>query len=262
MNDYIVRKSELYMRARQALARVQKYYDGGKWEWQSSYGPRGSVDISDRWSHCEEWDWQRWRWNTPEAEKTTRDEAAENEDDAEQRSEAGRQSEGGRPSWRASQRGWEDYHDYRSWSRYPTDDAAWQYDTPELLPDFLQGWYLLTDAGLDAQERNMVQRAVNGDFSLARVAQELRAQWPEEDLKRKDQHGRQSCFWHDDMETIDETADADTMAMWTAADLRDEGMNDEGIALVAEAAEEMEGALAAWSRPDALCGRPVPGSTR
>ena len=66
----------------------------------------------------------------------------------------------------------------------------------ELLPDFLQGWYLLMDANLDSQERNMIQTAVQGDFSLSRISQELRNQWPEDDLKKRDgSNVKATSYW-------------------------------------------------------------------
>ena len=50
---------------------------------------------------------------------------------------------------------------------------------PELIPDFVQGWYLLQDSGLDQAERNVILAALGGDFALQRVAQELRNAGPE-----------------------------------------------------------------------------------
>ena len=47
----------------------------------------------------------------------------------------------------------------------------------ELLPQFVQGWYLLADANLSQTEKNLVQTALNGDFDVDKVAQELRNQW-------------------------------------------------------------------------------------
>ena len=58
--------------------------------------------------------------------------------------------------------------------------------TSELLPDYVQGWYLLQDAGLTSHERNVVQTAIQGDFSMARVAQELRSQCAVLDGAKKD----------------------------------------------------------------------------
>ena len=43
------------------------------------------------------------------------------------------------------------------------------------------------DANLTSAERNLVQTSVQGNFGSERIAQELRAQWPEEDLKDHDQ---------------------------------------------------------------------------
>jgi hypothetical protein len=42
---------------------------------------------------------------------------------------------------------------------------------------------MLQDAGLEVHERNLVMTALKNDFSFERVAQELRNQWPEHELK-------------------------------------------------------------------------------
>ena len=128
-----------------------------------------------------------------------------------------------------------------------SDDAAWKSAAPELLPDFLQGWYLLVDSGLDSQEKNMIQTAVNGDFSVERVAQELRTQWPDDELRRRDQGGRHAGYWARSTEE-DQGMSEEEETSWTAGDLRADGMTSEGIALVAEAAEEAEAALAAMEQ--------------
>lgn len=70
------------------------------------------------------------------------------------------------------------------------DDEMWAMETPELIPDFLQGWYLLADSGLDSQEKNLIQTAVGGNYALDRIAQELRTQWPDDELRRRDQQHR------------------------------------------------------------------------
>jgi len=56
------------------------------------------------------------------------------------------------------------------------------------------------DANLTSAERNLVQTAVQGNFGSERIAQELRTQWPEEDLKDHDQGLKQSSYWQDDIE--------------------------------------------------------------
>ena len=84
-----------------------------------------------------------------------------------------------------------------SWSHcsWRTDDADWTLEAPEILPDMIQGWYLLGDSGLDTGERNMILAALKQDFSFDRVALELRNQWPDEDLRRRDLNNRQSGWW-------------------------------------------------------------------
>ena len=126
-------------------------------------------------------------------------------------------SDGG--TQRNSQAGW---NQWRSWWSPGSEDATWKSAAPEILPDFLQGWYLLTDANLDAQERNMVQTAVQGNFGVERIAQELRTQWPEDELRRRDQGGRASSLWQDEA-AEDEDLPADEMAQWTAAGLEQQG---------------------------------------
>lgn len=114
-------------------------------------------------------------------------------------------------SWGSHWDSWQDYGS-DSWSyrwrnsssrtaSYVSGDAAWVSQAPELLPEFVQGWFLLQDSGLDTNEKNMVIAALGGDYSLPRVAQELRNQWVDvdDDLRRRDQGGR-STGWmlHDD----------------------------------------------------------------
>ena len=57
---------------------------------------------------------------------------------------------------------------------------------PELTPEFVQAWLLLSDANLDASERNLVMTAIQGDLNLQRIAQELRTQFPESETRRKE----------------------------------------------------------------------------
>ena len=85
----------------------------------------------------------------------------------------------------------------------------------------------------------MIQTAVAGDFSLLRIAQELRTQWPEDELAHRDNNQKHSGFWHDDVVSEDDEPNP-----MTASALVSEGMNEEGLALATQAAEEMEEALA------------------
>ena len=96
-------------------------------------------------------------------------------------------------SWQPRHSSWGTNSSTSGWNN-TQEDEEWLQTSPELLPDFLQGWYLLMDSGLDSQERNMVQTAVRGNFSLQKIAHELRAQWPEDELKRRDQQLKQNSF--------------------------------------------------------------------
>ena len=106
---------------------------------------------------------------------------------------------------------WDDWSAWRggrwsSQSNYTSDKADWVETTDELLPDVLQGWYLLADANLDTPERNLIQTAVAGDFSLERTAQELRSQFPEMGLMRRDQQHKPSSFCQTESDAEDECA--------------------------------------------------------
>ncbi|CAE7901685.1 unnamed protein product, partial [Symbiodinium microadriaticum] len=97
---------------------------------------------------------------------------------------------------------WKD-DQWSSWSSsWSSAYQAYGYTTPEplmpeLLPDYVQGWYLLHDSGLSGHERNVVQTALQGDFSVARVAQELRNQCAVLDSQRRDLGGRGSSYLGD-----------------------------------------------------------------
>ena len=82
------------------------------------------------------------------------------------------------------------------------EHETWAHEE-ELLPEFLQAWYLLADAGLNAQERNMIQTAIGETYTIQRMSQELRTQWPEDDLLRRDQHPhpRTTGYWHEEKES-------------------------------------------------------------
>eukprot|EP00439_Symbiodinium_sp_Y106_P027518 s3655_g3.t1 len=113
---------------------------------------------------------------------------------------------------------WSYYHqtrDYWGNSSYEpwwsSSSSWWQQDAydrkadqggsmPELLPDYVQGWYLLQDAGLTTHERNVVQTALQGDFSLQKVAQELRNQWSGADLLKRESGHRQSGYLGEHMD--------------------------------------------------------------
>ena len=97
---------------------------------------------------------------------------------------------------------------------------------------------------LVAVERNMVFTALKGDFSVQKVAQELRNQWSEQDLKRRDHHQKASGYLGENAEDLED--DSDLYEAWKAGDQesQDGDLNDEGMALIAEAEGE---ARQAWA---------------
>ena len=236
MNDYITRKSEVYARAKQALMRVQQYK-------KTRNGPTtaSSTSSQSNWSTWQHSQWQSWqdndqydRWHdchetTSTSHQGAGQEGPDEDHDDQQTSQAMTPAD----PWAA-------------WQRYgPRDEhEAWVHEE-ELLPEFLQAWYLLADAGLNAQERNMIQTAIGETYTIQRMSQELRTQWPEEDLLRRDQlpQARASGFWHEKKEdSEDEETDGE---MTSAAALIANGMNDEGIALMTAAVEAEEEAMTA-----------------
>ena len=211
MNSYITRKQEVYHRARQALSRVQKHYD------------RKHRNRHSQWRNSSNWSWWNTSWQQDpwsswhEDGNPSREEyhdAEEGEDDQEPEAQS-------------------DYYTVRSdnntshgmnSSYNPQEDEPWKLDTEELLPEFLQGWYLLADAGLEPPEKNLIQTAIQDDFSVERVAKELRQQWPDHDLKARDQHAKFSGFWNEETHGYDDDEDEDLGAQaWNAEDYTEEG---------------------------------------
>lgn len=184
MNEYVTRKTELYARARQGLHRVMSQYEPRSTRtWTSSarshQGQQGPRDPWQSYTPTEAWE-SHYGTEADEFQEA-RDPLAGAADAAEDADASSRSS---------GHRGWRDQdwwgHSWWSPSWSPSEDAAWKTEAPELIPDYVQGWYLLFDSGLDTNERNMVVAALKGDFTLARVAQELRSQWTDEDLRRRD----------------------------------------------------------------------------
>ena len=253
INDYITRKTEAYSRARQSLSRVTKLYkvEETTWKQGSTYNGSGSADP-----------WQR-PWNDPWAhynyagssgnaatEREEPEEATEREEPEEAESQAGAEdpdaeTQSQAPSRRSQswnyewQEPWWRTHSWQGSSyQKSSEDAAWTVEAPELFPDFVQGWYLLYDSGLDTGERNMVMAALKGDYTFSRVAQELRNQWSDEDLRKRDQYSRASG-WMADVGSITEEETEDQTA-W----MMDHELSEEGHALVTDAKKDEQDALA------------------
>eukprot|EP00439_Symbiodinium_sp_Y106_P058679 s501_g8.t1 len=110
-------------------------------------------------------------------------------------------------------------------------------------PPIRQAWMLLQDAGLEYQERNTVIIANQGDMTLQRVAQELRNQFSDHDLKKRDGSRRHQGFAGERLEEDEDEDDggAEPEASFVAA----EELTPEGLAMRTEAEDEVQTALAA-----------------
>ena len=248
MNEYVVRKTEAYARAKQSMSRVMPHHN-----------TRQDQQAQRRWRPTtwgNQWSWHNYGWNdrswgsqstpappTPVTSTSTRTPLIE-EVNREENNEQPQQHEEEEDNWTDARSGWS-YAHYERTGDYETydDDEGWTTETPELIPDFLQGWYLLADSGLDSQEKNLIQTAVGGNYALDRVAQELRTQWPDEELRRRDQQHRHSNYWQDEAEGEPELEE-EAHHTFTAEALMSEGMNETGIALMADAEENIEEAMA------------------
>lgn len=108
----------------------------------------------------------------------------------------------------------------------------------DLIPEFLQAWYLLADAGLTASERNMIQTAVGEQYTLTQMSQKLRSQWPEEDRRDQGQMPqKQTGYWREAEPSSGEDEEHDRPASQA---LMNSGMTEEGIALMSAVQAEEE----------------------
>ena len=249
MGDYISRKCELYVRAQQAMDRVRPHHDqrgtstsayATTWEWQPRQGRRLSTDS----------------WVSNEAPTEASEPAADDDTQA-----AAPVSGSGPPSTAASTwRSWEWQSSWGSWNQawdqwggsgwYDTGSRAGTWPSspkpqlPELIPEFVQAWMLLQDAGLDPAERNTVMVATQGDMRLQRIAQEMRNHFVDGDLKKRDSHRRGQGFMGEAYLGANEDEQDDDYIQETAFDAEAE-LNEEGLALWGETQQELQQAMAA-----------------
>eukprot|EP00439_Symbiodinium_sp_Y106_P049556 s133_g6.t1 len=242
INEYVTRKSELYMRAQQALNRLLPH---------QAPMTAGSGQAAASYQHQRRSSWTSEATATTTADDGELDEAATETTTTEPEGRWGPQNYQayGGWSWWNSDSQWSSPNWTWSTGRSNWEPHAWwtggrrtEAKGVELLPDWVQGWYMLQDANLTTGERNLIYTALKGDFGVTKVAQELRNQWPEQDLKRRDQHYKSSGFLgegpEDDYDEGDEA--------WATVEYEeDELLGDEGSALVAEAEDEARQAWAA-----------------
>ena len=235
MNDYITRKSEIYARAQQGMLRVLK-----------SHGKDASGSTTS-WTRPTtrnyEWydPWSRYHGHGTGSQGSGHgeDEEAPGADgqDQEERndSDAGQDEEwqsvrswrwsNSAWNWRGSSQSewWSNSQRTTSWETPQV--AAWKEEAPSFFLTSSRAGIFLQDANLETAERNMIVSSLKHDFTYDCVAQELRAQWSDEDLKRKDMQTRGSGWWVD--ETPDDREDEGEGLAWLAQAPKD--FNDEGL---------------------------------
>eukprot|EP00439_Symbiodinium_sp_Y106_P041077 s1951_g5.t1 len=213
INDFVTRKCEAYMRAQQALARITKDRQPHQVAAVGTTNPATSDDYWDNWS--------RPGWSRRTSVESEEVETAFEEGPPQAAAPTGGDPTDGEEStrWRPSSWQWSGYGGWNgySWSGgwgdgYWQPSWTWSSATsssnsckpkasiPDIIPDFVQGWFLLMDANLDIHERNGIQTALQGDFGLQRVASELRAQWPDSEILRRDRSHRGASYWSEGLE--------------------------------------------------------------
>ncbi|CAE7863997.1 unnamed protein product [Symbiodinium microadriaticum] len=231
INSYIARKSEIYLRACQALQRVSPL--------QKTASSKVRGASTPTWAPA---------WNS--SRRSSYDRSTE---DGEAETGGGEATESTTATEEPQYETWSDHRwnsGYQQWNNYWWGSPWWSHWTweeqreekaeimPELLPDYVQGWYLLHDSGLTAQEKNVVQTALQGDFSYSRVAQELRNQCAVLEGQRRDYGNKNSSylgehFSGDELEDDELLAETDTIL---EAEQQDEWKDAEQEAQTAMAA--------------------------
>ena len=189
--EYITRKCELYVRSQQAMSRMKPYHDrnevrsGG--EWPSNWTNRSRRSSFDSQAGSETGGTDGATASETQAAAPTASETAFSEEASNRNGSWGEwqwQGHGSSWSWHPQNSwNWQGYQDWYPWGGYNSRVSS---PLPELVPEFVQAWLLLQDAGLEPQERNTVLVATQGEMTLQRVAQELRSQCADSDLKKRD----------------------------------------------------------------------------
>ena len=101
--------------------------------------------------------------------------------------------------------------------------------------------------------------ALAGDFDPQKVAQELRNQFSEYDVKKRDSQRRYQSYLGEAME--DGEGDFETYEHEPPPEFSTEGMSDEGLALVVDAEEAAQEAMATMFNARRTLQKPDKNST-
>ncbi|OLP79601.1 hypothetical protein AK812_SmicGene40092 [Symbiodinium microadriaticum] len=264
VNDYVTRKCEAYVRAQQSLQRVTK----DRHDEVATLSRESAANSLTAWNPWGRSEGRRASWDSTNSSAGV-DGATADTENRETSSQAAAPTaatadDGAGDNQAQEDSWWRPTNWWQGGYNSPFPGASWNWNSswysepawaawsaakeekspaPELIPSFLQGWFLLQDSGLNIQERNTVQTALRGDYDLQRVAAELRAQWPESELAKRDRNGRGASYMGEavDLEEDLEAYEAD----YDPEDLRDEGMTEEGLVLMDENEGMAQEAMAA-----------------
>lgn len=210
MNSWIVRHDEALYEARRTLAEaIQEYAPGQQgessstreWTWQSRTPPAavsggGSRrDDSPRSAADEVFDDNG---RLHDGMPTRHHDEADDYDD-----------HAWTDDWWNQDQWWNWNRDrgHQSWWTPPENPPSLKYgvsskatiEADKFLPDFVVAWMLLQRSNLDGMERSAIISSLKNQFTTERVKDALRLNWPEDDLRRRDQ-GRGSAMIAEEFE--------------------------------------------------------------
>ena len=252
MSDYITRKAEAYTRAQQSMARYQQQEGRttstpptsrsslhGMLGARRPMSPTGSMRsgpggrTASRLGEASASDVLRQQGSL--GEPTMMD----GPDDGQE--EGGDEDQWSSQDWQNWWQGWSGNHAWQptdwmcAWNtRGPTDTTELGRESlPEILPDFVQGWLLFIDSGLDTLERNVLHAELKGEFGVRAVELALRKHWTDGDLRRRDQEkGRHMAHVAEEDEAL--------LGEFDMEALEAEGYSHEELEIMSAEQEKME----------------------
>ena len=82
----------------------------------------------------------------------------------------------------------------------PLPEDEEEDDMIQVLPDAVQGWFLLDKCGLDPLEKSVIQGDLKGNFTLAGVENSLRSHWTDDQVKKRDGEPKYQAHLGNDQE--------------------------------------------------------------
>jgi hypothetical protein len=220
MNAWIVRHDEALYEARRTLAEaIQEYAPvhsvGESSSVRASLKKVATSSMAASWQGSRRDDFSPVRGDSPfDDNGRMRDDEGEGADWEDHESTPAAPQESWQNTWWSQQQWWQwDRDRDDSWSRHqwrqPNETPSLKYgvssqasaEADKFLPDFVVAWMLLQRSNLDGAERATIISSLKNEFTTSRVTEALRLNWPEDDLKRRDQ-SRGSALLVDDHDDI------------------------------------------------------------